>query len=128
MIREKQVFNLTPDNDAPYSDATVFNNMAFISGQMSIDPQTGLSRHGNIEEQSELTIQNLLAVAKGLGASAEDFLSITTYLADMADYEGYNKVYVSHFADKKPARCTVTVNGLYDSLKIEMTAVIAIPS
>lgn len=123
---KKQVFNLSGKSNGSYSDAVAYQGLGFISGQMSIDAVTGVSLPGPIEEEAKRAIENLLNVAKGLGAAAEDVLFVNVYLSHEADFDGFDAVYQSYFQDNLPGRVTVTVKELYDNLRIEITAVVAL--
>ncbi len=122
----KQIFNLGEKAAAYYSDATVHNGVAYISGQMSLDLATDQPVHGDIGQQTRLALTNLMNVVKGLGAAAEDVLFVNIYLVEEADFDGFNRVYNEFFSVNPPARVTVTVKDLYGGLKIEMTAIVAV--
>ena len=56
-----------PGAIGPYSQAVVFGNMLFTSGQIPLDPATGTMVEGGITEQAERVMQNLQAVLAAAG-------------------------------------------------------------
>ncbi len=113
-----------PGAIGPYSQATVVGNMAFLSGQVPIDPATGKLVEADIEKQAEQVMSNLSNVLQGLGLSFADVAKTTILLADMKYFAAVNEVYAKWMGDAKPARATFAVAGLpLDALiEVEMIA------
>lgn len=109
----------------PYSQAVQVGNMLFASGQLGIDPATGLFVEGAVKEQTAQAFKNVHAILSEAGYSIEDVVKTTVFLADMADFAAMNEVYAAQFTGAFPARSAVAVktlpkNGL---VEIEVIAV-----
>ena len=82
----------------------------------------------DIREQTRAVIENLRSILRHAGGDLDNLVEVTTYLASMNDYGGYNEVYGSYFTDSGPARTTVAVHQLpHPHLLIEMKGVAFIP-
>ena len=103
----------------PYSQAVQVGNMLFASGQLGIDPATGLFVEGSVKEQTAQAFKNVHAILAEAGYSINDVVKTTVFLADMGDFAVMNEVYASQFEGAFPARSAVAVktlpkNGLGD--------------
>ena len=95
----------------PYAQANVLGNLVFTSGQIPLDPATGVLVEGGIVEQAEQIMKNLDAVLKEAGSGFEYAIKTTCFLADMNDFAAFNEVYGKYFVSK-PARSCVAVKAL----------------
>lgn len=78
----------------------------------------------DIEVQTREVIENIGGILKEAGAALDDIVEISTYLVNMNDFKGYNKVYGDYFSYDGPARTTVAVHQLpHPHLLIEIKAV-----
>lgn len=98
--------NKAPQAIGPYSQAKIFDNILFSSGQIPIDPETGELVSGGIEEQTRRVCENLKAVLEAAGTSLECVIKTNCYLKDIGDFAAFNKVYEEYFTTK-PARSCV---------------------
>src|SRR5258708_40277804 len=97
-----------PKAIGPYSQAVVLNGLAFLSGQIPLDPATGqIVGWGDIEAQTARVMENLKAVLEACGSSLDRVLKTTVYLADMREFGRMNEVYARYFGSDPPARATV---------------------
>jgi 2-iminobutanoate/2-iminopropanoate deaminase len=112
-----------PKAIGPYSQAVVHNGVAYLSGQIPLDPATNQLVEGDIAAQTERVLQNLKAVLEECGASLESVLKTTVFLKDMADFPKMNEVYARHFALNAPARSTVQAARLPRDVSIEIDAI-----
>jgi len=117
-----------PKAIGPYSQAVVSNGVAYLSGQIPLDPATGQLVEGDIGAQTERVFQNLKAVLEACGASMESVLKTTVYLKDMADFPKMNEVYARYFASNTPARSTVQVARLPRDVSVEIDAIASVSS
>jgi len=86
----------TPNAPTPaghYSQATVYNGLVFVAGQLSIDPATGAHKLGNIEEQTEQALSNVHAILQAAGSDWDRVLKINISVTDINLWEAVNKVY-----------------------------------
>ncbi|HEX6894719.1 MAG TPA: Rid family detoxifying hydrolase, partial [Bryobacteraceae bacterium] len=96
-----------PKAIGPYSQVVVHGGVAYLSGQIPLDPATGQIIAGDIAAQTERVLENLKAVLQSAGASLESVLKTTVFLRDMADFPKMNEVYGRYFFVQPPARSTV---------------------
>lgn len=96
----------------PYSQAIQVGNMLFISGQLGIDPVSGIFAEGGVAEQTAQSFMNIKAILGEAGYSINDVVKTTVFLADMNDFGAMNTVYASQFEGTFPARSAVAVKTL----------------
>ena len=107
----------------PYSQATQYGNLLFVSGQIPIDPKTGDLVEGDIEVQAKRVLENLQAIIQEAGMSLQNVLKCSCFLKDMEDFVRFNAVYNSYFAESLPARETVEVGRLPKDVRVEVSAI-----
>ncbi|MGZ6269545.1 MAG: Rid family detoxifying hydrolase, partial [Candidatus Limnocylindrales bacterium] len=106
MTRHAVSSQAAPAAIGPYSQAIVSEGLVFCSGQLGLDPATGQLVDG-VEAQAERALRNLSAVLDAAGATLDDVVKTTVFLADLADFAAVNAVYARHVSDPPPARSTV---------------------
>lgn len=116
--------------DAPtpaghYSQAVVHNGLVFVSGQLSIDPQTGEKKIGSIEEQTEQALKNVGEILKAAGSDLSRVLKMTVYVSDIGLWDAVNKVYARVLGEHRPARAVIPTGELHHGFLIEIDAVAA---
>ena len=119
---EKIYTKNAPDAIGPYSQAIKCGNMLFTSGQIAIDPATSAVEATDIVGQTEQVCKNLCAVLDAAGASFENVVKTTCFLADMADFAAFNEVYAKYFISK-PARSCVAVKTLPKNVLVEVEVI-----
>lgn len=97
---------------APLSPGLRRGPFLWISGQVPVDRVTFESAGTGIREQTQLTLDNVLAVAQAGGARLEDIVKTTVFLTDIADAPEMNEVYAGFFAYPRPSRSTAQVGPL----------------
>src|SRR5512140_266901 len=119
-----------PGAIGPYSQAIVVpcgeQQMVFCSGQIALDPKTGLVVEGDVAAQARQVLENLGAVLAAAGASFANVVKTTVFLADMADFAEVNAVYGEKFPQEPPARSTVAASGLPRNVRVEIDAIAVI--
>jgi 2-iminobutanoate/2-iminopropanoate deaminase len=90
-----------------YSQGWRAGDFLFVTGTGPIDPVTGMLVGDSIEQQTELTIDNLSAILEADGASLNDVVKVNTYLSDTSLFARYNAVYARRFSRPYPVRTTV---------------------
>ena len=111
-----------PSAIGPYSQAIQVGNFLFTSGQIALTPE-GTFVEGGIEAQTKQVLENLDAVLKAGGATAEQIVKTTIFLANMDDFAAVNALYGTFFGDHKPARSTVAVKTLPKNALVEIEAI-----
>jgi len=108
----------------PYSQGIKIGNVVYCSGQIPVDPATGTVAGTAIAEQAEQSCKNVGAVLAAGGASYEQVVKTTCFLADMADFAAFNEVYAKYFTGK-PARSCVAVKGIPKGVLCEIEVIAA---
>ena len=111
----------------PYSQAVRAGDLLFVSGQVPIDPETGELIHGDVSAQTHRALRSLDAIVRAAGATLDDVVKTTVYLADMNDFVAMNRAYANWFADPAPARAAVQVAHLPKDAQIEIDAIVRLP-
>ena len=106
-----------------YSQATVYDGLVFVAGQLSIDPATGAHKTGSIEEQTELALNNVHAILEAAGSDWDRVLKMTVYVADINLWDAVNKVYGRILGEHRPARAVIPTGALHPGFLIEIDAV-----
>ena len=106
----------------PYSQAIVYGDMVFTSGQIPINPANGNIEAVTIEEQAEQVMKNLKAVLEAAGSGLDKAIKTTCFLADMGDFAAFNGVYAKYFTTS-PARSSVAVKTLPKNVLVEVEVI-----
>jgi 2-iminobutanoate/2-iminopropanoate deaminase len=107
----------------PYSQAIRAGQFLFVSGQVPIDPATGELVQGTIAEQARRALHNIAEILKAGGASFQNVVRTTVYLADLADFPAMNEVYGTFFTPPQPARSTIQAARLPKDARIEIDVI-----
>ena len=107
----------------PYSQAIHSGDLVFLSGQVPIDPKTGVLVDGDISTQTERVLDNLAAVLAAAGCGFSDVVKTTIYLTDLNDFLAVNQTYGKRFTAAPPARATVQVSALPKGARVEIDAI-----
>lgn len=111
-----------PEAIGPYSQAVCVNNLVFTSGQIPLNPETGLLEGKDIAEQTHRVCKNLEAVLNAAGSSLKNAIKTVCYLSDIADFTDFNGVYAQYFTEK-PARSCVAVKDLPKGALVEVEVI-----
>ncbi|HTK27413.1 MAG TPA: RidA family protein [Pyrinomonadaceae bacterium] len=112
-----------PGAIGPYSQAIKAGNMIFCSGQIPIDVATGEFVSEGVAEQTEQVLKNLAAVLDAAGATLNNVVKTSVFLADMNDFAAMNEVYGRYFSENKPARATVQAARLPRDARVEIECI-----
>lgn len=121
MIKKIHTDN-APAAIGPYSQAIVFGNMLFTSGQVPINPATGEVEAEGIAAQALQVMKNLDAVLTEAGSSFQKAIKTTCFLKNMEDFAAFNAVYAQYFTEK-PARSCVAVKQLPKDVLVEVEVI-----
>jgi len=110
----------------PYSQAVRAGDTVYLSGQIPLDPSTGLLVEGDISAQARRSFENLKAVCEAAGGSLGDIVRLGLYLTDLDNFAAVNAVMSEFFQAPYPARSTVEVSGLPRGARFEVDAVMVL--
>jgi 2-iminobutanoate/2-iminopropanoate deaminase len=130
MSREVICTDQAPAPVGPYSQAIAASGrLVFVSGQIALDPQTGLIvGSDDVEAQTRQVLANLQAVLAAAGASFADVVRTTVFLQDMEDFTRVNAIYGEAFdSDTAPARACVQAARLPKDVKVEIDCIAVLP-
>lgn len=122
----KQIISTTkaPSAIGPYNQATSFEKLVFLSGQIPLDAETMEIIEGGVQEQTRKVMENLKAVLEEANSSFDNVLKTTCYLSDMDNFVAFNEIYAEYFgAEDAPARATVAVKTLPKNVLVEVDAI-----
>jgi len=105
-----------------YSAGIQIDGWLFISGQGPLDLRTGEVVRGSIEDETRLTLSHIEKILEADGNSFEDVVKCTCHLADIRDFDGFDRVYSKFFSGVRPARTTVQ-SILWNGIKVEIDAI-----
>ena len=114
--------NGAPAAIGPYSQAVELNGTLFISGQLPVDPATGVMPDG-IEAQTRRALDNIGAILNAAGLTYNDVVKTTVLLSNMADFAAMNAVYAEYFTQDKPARVCFQAAALPKNALLEVDAI-----
>lgn len=126
MSREIIHTELAPAAIGPYSQAVRSGNTVYLSGQVPLDPATGLIVEGDISVQARRAFDNLQAVCVAAGGSFDQVVRLGLYLTDLDNFAAVNAVMGDYFKAPYPARSTIEVSGLPRGAVFEVDAVMVL--
>lgn len=107
----------------PYSQAIEVNGFVFASGQIPIDPETGVMVEADIKAQTHQALKNASEVMKAAGIDLSHVVKTTVFLSDMANFAAMNEVYATYFKEPFPARSAVAVKELPKGALVEVECI-----
>ena len=114
-----------PEAIGPYSQAIIHQGLLFTSGQIAINPSTGVVEADAIEGQTEQVMKNLGALLEAAGSSFDRVIKTTCFLKDMGDFALFNGIYERYFTEK-PARSCVAAKQLPKDVLVEVELIAAV--
>jgi 2-iminobutanoate/2-iminopropanoate deaminase len=114
-----------PKPIGPYSQAIRANGFLYVSGQVALDPKTGEMAGGDIQQQTERTLENVKGILEAAGSNLHQVVKTTVFLKDMNDFAAMNEVYAKYFTLAAPARSTVQVARLPKDALVEIEVIAA---
>ncbi|SRR5690554_1282898 len=111
-----------PGAVGPYSQGITFGDFVYTSGQLPIDPTTGVLV-SDIQEATKVALNNVKAVLEAGGAGLDTVIKVTVFVKNMDDFSKINEIYSTYFTDHKPARSLVEVARLPKDGVIEIEAI-----
>lgn len=120
----------TPDAPTPrghYSQGILHAGLAYVAGQLPIDPATGEIVGATAREQAVRTLRNVEAVLAAAGCPLDHVLSLTIYVTDEQHWGDVNAAVAEVFGAHKPARAIIPILPLRGGAMVEIQAIGALP-
>ena len=111
-----------------FSPAVRAGDLIFLSGAIGTRPGELALVEGGVGPETRQTMENIKTVLDAAGATLDDVVKCTVFLADIADYDAMNEVYLEYFPADPPARSAVAGSGLALGARVEIECVAAPPS
>ena len=117
-----KIINKGAKSDLPFSPAIQVGDLVYISGQASVEKNTGKIISGTIEEEIRRSIDNVKNILNTINLSLDNVINVKAYLAHEKDIKIYNEIYKDFFSAPYPTRTTI-VNALPSFLKFEIDCI-----
>jgi 2-iminobutanoate/2-iminopropanoate deaminase len=114
-----------PKAIGPYSQAIAVGDWVFVSGQIPLDPATGVLVGGEFAAQAKRALDNLDGVLRAAGCDRSRVEKVTVYLADLARFSEFNQIYADFFGGHRPARAVIGAASLPRGAQVEVEAMAA---
>jgi 2-iminobutanoate/2-iminopropanoate deaminase len=123
-MRKTIATDAAPAAIGPYSQANLFERLIFTSGQIPLDPETGVVVGTTAAEQTEQALKNVKAILEAAGSSMENVLKATVFIRNMDDFAAINAVYGTYFKEGAlPSRSAVEVSRLPKDVLVEIETI-----
>lgn len=107
-----------------YSAGLEIEGWVYVSGQGPLDLKTGQVLRGSIEEETRTTLRNVELILNEAGCTLADVVKCTVHLADIQEFDRYNRAYLDYFGEHRPLPTRTTVqSGLTAGIKVEIDAI-----
>lgn len=111
-----------PGAIGPYSQAVQIGEVVYTSGQLPVNPVTGLIPE-DVKEQTKQSLENVKAILEAAGTSMDKVVKTTVFIKDMNDFAQVNEVYGQFFTAPFPSRSCVEVARLPKDAKVEIEVI-----
>ena len=112
-----------PEALGTYSQGSKVDNLVFTSGQIGIDPATGILITDNFKEEVLQVLNNVSAVLDAGGSSIDELIKLTVFIKDISNFKAVNDIFSSFFSTDYPARSLVEISNLPAGANIEIEAI-----
>ena len=124
---DEKIVHYTSENTLamglPFSDAILYDDMIFLSGQIGNLPGEMKLVEGGIKAEANQTMTNIKSVLEANGAQMDDIIKCTVMIADIGEWGAFNEEYVKFFPNHKPARSAFGANGLALGARVEVECI-----
>ena len=108
-----------------YALGLIDDNRIYLSGQFSIDPETGKKKLGSMEEELEQVLTNIDLILKEAGSDKNKVLKVTVYINDLNQWKTVDQLYSNFFGKHTPARSVIALPELHYGFKVEIDVIAA---
>lgn len=117
---EVEHYSSNPDMQLPFSEAVRVGDMLYLSGKIGNIPGTRQLAEGGISGETRQAMENIKATLEKHGSSLDEVVKCTVFLADIAEWEAMNQVYITYFPENPPARSALGASGLALNSRVEI--------
>lgn len=121
-MKERISTEKAPAAVGPYSQGIKAGWFIFVSGQLPLTPEGELIT-ADPKAAARQALANVRTVLEAAGATMDDVVKVTVYLADIGDFGAVNEVYAEFFSEPYPARAAFAVKTLPKGAPIEIEAI-----
>ena len=107
-----------------YSQAVVYGDLLYISGQIGLDPETGEFVADDFRQQAQRVFKNILAIIEAAGAKVTNIIKFNVSIKDMDKFPIFNEVMQEFISEPYPARAVVAVKELPKSAHVEVETIV----
>ncbi len=111
----------------PFSEAVRAGDFLFLAGQIGTAPGTADLVPGGLAPEARQTMENIRNILERHGASMDDVVRCTVFLADMGDWPAFNEIYKGYFPKHFPARSALGASGLAKGARVEVECIAYTP-
>ena len=115
-----------PQAIGTYSQAVRAGDTVYISGQIPLDPATGVLVDGDIEAEIRRVFDNLKAIAEAAGGTLANAVKLSVFLTDMTHFAKVNEIMATYFTTPYPARAAMGVAALPRGARVEMECILSL--
>lgn len=106
----------------PYSPAVKVSGFIYTSGQVPVTLD-GTMVERDIKVQTRQVLTNLRTLLEDAGSGMESVIKVSIYLENIDDFGIVNVLFAEAFGEHKPARSTISVNGLPKNAMVMVDAI-----
>lgn len=121
--RERIYASGAPAAIGPYCHGVLVGETLYCSGQIALDPETGLMIDGDIQDETARALENIGAVLAAADMGFAHVVQVTVFLRDMNDYAAVNEIYADYFSEAQPAREALEVGTLPRGARVEISCI-----
>lgn len=114
-----------PQAIGTYSQAVRTGDTVYVSGQIALDPASGVLVSSDIEAEIRRVFENLKAIAEAAGGTLANAVKLTVFLTDMTHFGKVNEIMATYFSAPYPARAAVGVAALPRGARVEMECILS---
>ncbi len=105
-----------------YSQGVMVNNTYYFSGQIGLDPQSGVLKE-SFNDQLQQILNNIDGLLESQNLTRDNIIKTTIFMTDLSKFSEVNAAYEKFFKAPFPARSTVEVKGLPKGAVIEIEVI-----
>ena len=109
-----------------YSQAVRDGDTVYVSGQIQLDPASGVLVSGDIDAEIRRVFDNLRAIAEAAGGSLASVVKLSVFLTDLAHFPRVNEIMATYFEQPYPARAAIGVAALPRGARVEMECILSL--